>query len=209
MARGVRGFVVLGGEGRSGNQSVKRHRFVHGKQVQAGCGSQVLPGSGTLRSSSARNGRNTIRPMWYMIGLLLTTDDVVMLRTVARRWNVGKSYGALGDTFFSMWHCDSDGRRVHTLSRKRIPIMYSTRRRGLHLPQEETPPVGQGTVDMTSFSDTVLVLSRNQVAEALMYQADSTWGCPEVAEDNASILSGSLSPDYGGTWRYGCTQSPD
>ena len=30
--------------------------------------------------------------LWKMIGLLLTTDDVVMLGTVARRWNVGQRY---------------------------------------------------------------------------------------------------------------------
>ena len=41
--------------------------------------------------------------LWNMIGLLLTTDDVVMLRTVAGRWNVGNRYGALRvDTFFMM-----------------------------------------------------------------------------------------------------------
>ena len=33
--------------------------------------------------------------LWNMIGLLLTTDDVVILRTVASLWNVGNRRGAL------------------------------------------------------------------------------------------------------------------
>ena len=36
---------------------------------------------------------------------------------------------------------------MHTMLRKRNPIMDIIRRRGLH-PPEETPPVGQGMVDM-------------------------------------------------------------
>ena len=43
--------------------------------------------------------------------------------------------------------------------------MDSFRRRGLHLPQEETPPVGQEEVDMASFGDAVMALSGYHVAE--------------------------------------------
>ena len=75
--------------------------------------------------------------------------------------------------------------------------MDSIRRRGLHPPQEETPPVGKGAVDMTSFRDAVMVLLGNQVVEAQLYQADSTWGHLELADDDVSISSGSTSPDLG------------
>ena len=30
-----------------------------------------------------------------------------------------------------------------------------------------------------------------------------------MAEETASVSSGSLSPDFGDTWRYGCPKSPD
>ena len=80
--------------------------------------------------------------LWNMIGLLLTTVDVVMLRAVAR-------HGALVDTFLMLkmeqfeWHCGSDSGRVHTTLLKRNPIMDSISRRQL---------------------DTVMVLSGNQAA---------------------------------------------
>ena len=63
---------------------------------------------------------------------LVTTDDAVILRTVASRWNEGNRYGALGYAFFTtlkldqyreLWHYDSDGNRVCTSLRKRIPFM--------------------------------------------------------------------------------------
>ena len=57
----ARGFVVLGSEGSgSGNQSIKRHQIQPWPAGLSRLGSQVLPGSGTLRSSPAHNGRNTI-----------------------------------------------------------------------------------------------------------------------------------------------------
>ena len=100
------------------------------------------------------------KPIWCMISPLLTTDDAVMSRTVTSGWNEGNRYGALGDFFFMMlqsdphdkkWHYDSNGNGVCTMLRKRNPIMDSFRRRGLHLPQEETSPGGQEEVDMASF----------------------------------------------------------
>ena len=86
---------------------------------------------------------------WDMIGLLLTTDDVVKLRTAARRWNVGDRYGSLGDTFFWMLKMEQSektrqhyeqGRRVYTMLRSLDPIMDGIRRFGLHPPQEDTLP---------------------------------------------------------------------
>ena len=50
----------------------------------------------------------------------------------------------------------------------------SPRRRGLHLPQEETPPTGQAELDMASLKDAVMALSGKQVAETQLYLADST-----------------------------------
>ena len=55
----------------------------------------------------------------------------------------------------------------------------------------------------------MLALSGNQVAEAQLYQADSTWDHTELADENASISCGSMSPDLGEMWRYGCPKSPD
>ena len=37
--------------------------------------------------------------VWNLVGFLVTTDDVVMLRTVARCWTMGNRLGALGNTF--------------------------------------------------------------------------------------------------------------
>ena len=93
--------------------------------------------------------------------------------------------------------------------RKRNPIVDSVRRRGLHTPQEEAPPGGQGEMDMTSFRDAVMALSASQAAEAQLHQAGSAWGCPDLAADDASISSDSVSPDLGEMWRYGCPKSPD
>ena len=74
----------------------------------------------------------------------LTTDNVVVPRTAARRWNVGDRYGALGDTFFWLlkmaqfektWHHDEQGRRAYTMLRLRNPIVDSIRRFGFQPPQ--------------------------------------------------------------------------
>ena len=62
---------------------------------------------------------------------------------------------------------------------------------------------------MTSFVDAAMAVSGNLVAEAQLYKTDSTWGHPELADDNASTSSGSMSPDLGEMWRYGRPKSPD
>ena len=59
--------------------------------------------------------RNTMEEIqngsvWNTVSLLLTTDDVVMLRAAAPRWNVGDRYGALEDTFFGLLKMDSSGK---------------------------------------------------------------------------------------------------
>ena len=44
--------------------------------------------------------------IWSLINPLLTTDDVVRCRTIARRWNAGVRYGKLGDIFFEFLEHD-------------------------------------------------------------------------------------------------------
>ena len=98
-----------------------------------------------------------------MVSFLLTTDNVVMLRTAARRWNVGDKNGSLGDTFFWLlkvdlfektWHHNEQGRRTYTMLRLRNPIMDGLHRFGLHPPQEDAQTDVQGVVDLNSFTDT-------------------------------------------------------
>ena len=123
---------------------------------------QVFNLSNDIASTVASRFKQQCGSVWITISLLLTTDDVVLLRTVARRWNVGDRCGALGDTFFWLqkmeqfekaWHYDEQGRRTYTMLRLRNPIMDSIRRFGLQPPQEETQPDDQGMVDLTSFTD--------------------------------------------------------
>ena len=106
--------------------------------------------------------------VWNMISLLLTTDDVVKMRTAVCRWKVGDRCGLLEDAFFWMlnmeqfekkWHCDPHGRRVYTMLRFRNPIMDGIRWFGLHPPQEDTLPEPRDSRDMTSFKDTLIALS--------------------------------------------------
>ena len=149
-------------------RSVKRHRFDHDQQVQAGWGSQVLPGGGTVPSSPAHNGRNTIRAVVEHDRPLAddrrrgdVTHSGSSLECGKQVWSTG--WYLLLDvekgTVREKWHYDSDGRRVHTMLRKRTPIMDSIRRCGLHPLPEEVLPVGQSMVDMTSFRDTVVAFS--------------------------------------------------
>ena len=84
--------------------------------------------------------------IWYAIGSMLVADDVVRLRVAAIRWNKGDWYGPLGRVFYTMlklekhrelWHYDTDGHRVITSARRRIPVMEGIRRHGLQLPRKE------------------------------------------------------------------------
>ena len=154
-------------------------------------------------------------PLWYMISPLLTTDDVVMLRTVARRWTVGNKYGALGETslMLILEEYEKTGNMmrmakcVFSMLRKRNPIMGFIRKRGLHPLPEETPPDEQGMVDMTSF--TVLALSGSWAAEAQLYQAHNAWAYNGQHDDRASKTSGSLSPDVEKCGSMGAQKSAD
>ena len=76
-----------------------------------------------------------------LIGLLLTTDDVVKVRGTWRhlllateRWNSSKK----------TWDYDGHGRRVCIKLRLQNPIMDGIRRFGLHPPLEETLPNERG-----------------------------------------------------------------
>ena len=76
---GVRGFVVLGGEGRgSGVQSVKRHRNDRCQQVQAGCEARSCWAVERCAPSSTTVEDTLYGSVWNMISLLLVTDDVVL-----------------------------------------------------------------------------------------------------------------------------------
>ena len=56
--------------------------------------------------------------------------------------------------------------------RKHNPIIDSFRMHGLHHLQEETTPGGQEEVDMASFGDAVMALTKYDVAETQLYLAD-------------------------------------
>ena len=85
--------MVLDGEGRgSGIQSVQ----VEGRAARSGWAvGRCAPSSSTVEEILYGS-------VWNMITPLLTTDDVVKVRSAARRWNVGDRYGALGDTFLRL-----------------------------------------------------------------------------------------------------------
>ena len=150
-------------------------------------GGAVLLGSGTLRSFQQHNGSNTFR---------FGVEHDQLLADDRRRCDATYSGMSL-ECGRQMWAAvTSKARRMYTMLRLRNPIMDSIRRFGLHLLQKETPPDGQCTVHMTSFRSTIV-------------PADNNWAHPGYDDDNASISSGSLSPDLGGMWKYGCPRSLD
>ena len=107
------------------------------------------------------------------------------------------------DLYEKKWHNGSDGNRMCTMLRRRNPIMDSIRRRGLHSTQEETPPIRQGEVDMTSLGDAVAALSGYQVAETQWYLADSNRGYPAMAARHPVVACLLMSPDLGEERRCG------
>ena len=83
---------------------------------------------------------------------MLATDDVVRLRVAASRWNKGDLYGSLERIFFNMlkleqhrelWHYDTDGNRVITSVRRRIPVVGGILGDGLQLPRKVRSQDGQ------------------------------------------------------------------
>ena len=52
-----------------------------------------------------------------------------------------------------------------------------------------------------------MAMSGCQVAETQVYQADSTWNHPELADEDTSISIESMSLDLGELWRYGSSKS--
>ena len=93
--------------------------------------------------------------------------------------------------------------RVCTMLRKRNPFMEGIRSDGFKT-IKKTPPAGSEEMDIASFGNAVIALMRDQSPEALLHQATSTWGYTENP-----VSSGSMSPDFGEMWRYGCPKSPD
>ena len=63
-------------------------------------------------------------------------------------------------------------------------------------------------MDSAFFGNVVMALIWDHAAEAHLQQANSIWDLPEVADDNNSVSSGSVSPDLGDMRRHGCPESP-
>ena len=95
-------FVVRG----SGHLCVERHLTVTIRLKR--CGQSKVPQAMEERHvPSLRAMEESLHgTIWYMISPLLTTDDAVRCRTVARRWNVGSRCGEMGEMFFQLLHND-------------------------------------------------------------------------------------------------------
>ena len=89
------------------------------------------------------------------------------------------------DQHRELWHYDSDGNRVCTSIRKRIPFMEGIRSDGLSLPRKEK------TATWSRGDGSGLSLQANSIGEAQLHQAHSIWDLPEVVDDNNSASSGS------------------
>ena len=92
------------------------------------------------------------------------------------------------DQHRELWHYDSDGNRVCTSMRKRIPFMEGIRSDGLSLPRKEK------TATWSRGDGSGLSLQANSIGEVQLHQANSIWDLPEVVDDNNSASSGSRSP---------------
>ena len=154
--------------------------------------------------------------IWHAIGPMLVADDVVRLRVAASRWNKGDWCGSLGRVFFNMltlerhkklWHYDTDGNRVITSVRRRIPVMEGIRRDGPQLPRKEKSHDGQEEeMDLAFYGNVMLALLREDTAvtralhtsrfgEVHLLRENSIWGFPEVLQEALyEISSGSMSP---------------
>ena len=75
---------------------------------------------------------------------------------------------------------------------------------GLQPRQEDTLPEPRDSRGMTSLKDTLIAFSGGQTVDAQLYQDNNNWRDPWLADDNASISSGSLFTGLGEMWRYGC-----
>ena len=81
--------------------------------------------------------------IWRMASPLLTTDDVVRLRGVASRWNVGNRCGEMGEFYFlplqndpyeKHWHCDMNGDKKYTMLKKNDSFVEGFRKWRLYGP---------------------------------------------------------------------------
>ena len=134
-------------------------------------------GSGSGGSVTVLSSEVLCGLIWCMVNPVPTTDDAVRLRMV--HW-----YTFLHDY-------DSDGNRVCTSLRKRIPIMEGIHSDGLQLPWKEEPPDGQEEMVLAFFGNVVLALMKDQTAETHPLQTNSfgevqwlhtnrIWDLPEV-----------------------------
>ena len=96
--------------------------------------------------------------------------------------------------FEKTWHHDEQGRRTHNAEAAepdsgRCPQIW--------------------TSSSTLLTDTLLALSGNQTVDAQGCRDEITGNDPGHVGDYVSIWSGSLSPNLGEMWRYGCPRSRD
>ena len=111
---GVRGFVILGGEGSvSGIQSVKRHRIDCGQQVQAGWVAWFCLAVEHCAPFLQENGRNT---QWFGVGPIkpLADDRRCGDLTYSRSsLECGRHLWGTGDTLFWLLNMGCDERSTH------------------------------------------------------------------------------------------------
>ena len=130
---GVRGFVVLGCCGTRVRSSVCRTTLTVNNRLKGAGSGKYLGPCGNVTFPPLPAMEETLHgTIWNMIGPLLTTEDVVRCRTVAKRWNVGSRYGEMGEMFFLSLHndpfakhryFDSEGNKACMMLKKRIPIL--------------------------------------------------------------------------------------
>ena len=117
----------------------------------------------------------------------------------ARCWNNGELYGDLGDLFLMLLKmkqhipCEIEGVPIRLSN----PFMETIRLRGLDLQ-------GGDLMDDPSFS-IILTACGNGCR---YYEGHSNFTQNEDIDASRSESSGSMSPDLGEIWGYGCSMSP-
>ena len=110
--------------------------------------------------------------MWRLVSPLLTTDDVVRLRVVASRWNVGNRHGRNWRVLFPT--------ATERPTRETLALRHE-RQQDVHDDEEDKPICGRlpkvgassptasssgaKTLEMTSFGDVAMSLTGHQIAD--------------------------------------------
>ena len=149
-----------------------------------------------------------------MVSPLLTTDDVVMFRVVASRWNVGNRCGEMGEShllllhnepFDKHWRYDMNGiktLKTHTILKKNEPTFGSFRKWKLHGLEEAASSSGEKQWKHPPWGGRGNVLDwLPKIADEKIRQACNTREHLESVDDNETVSSGSMPPDLGDMWR--------